>query len=53
LEFEHLHLLIFAPADRTVEGDTWGFFRIEKAGTSTTKENPSDHSIEFYLYLEG
>lgn len=51
--FEHLHLFLFAPMDHQMLGGTWGFFRIEKVGMSTQRENSHDLSIEFYLYLEG
>lgn len=51
--FEHIHLLVFAPWNNDAHGKTWGFFRIEKAGTHPANENSCDHSIEFYLYLEG
>lgn len=51
--FEHIHLLVFAPRENASKRKTWGFFRIEKIGTPTANENPHDHSIEFYLYLEG
>ena len=50
---QHTHLLIYIPADRPANGGTWGFFRIEKVGTEAENENPRDHAIEFYLYLEG
>lgn len=53
MKFRHIHLLAFAPADVTSMGETWGFFRIEKVGSSLGRENPFEHSIEFYLYLEG
>jgi len=56
MEFEHIHIRIFTPAKNPSElykGQTWGFFRIEKVGMSTKNGNPHDHSIEFYLYLEG
>ena len=52
-KYHHTHLLIYIPADRTANGGTWGFFRIEKVGTEAENGNPRDHSIEFYLYLEG
>ena len=51
-EFEHIHLIIFAPVDRTSRGETWGFFRIEKVGSSSRRGKSFDHSIELYLYLE-
>ena len=40
-------LLVYSPPGLP-EGQTWGFFRIEKAGDKSR----SRHSIEFYLYLE-
>lgn len=52
-EFEHLHLLVFAPLENNSTGKTWGFFRIDKIGKPTADKKPYDHSIEFYLYLEG
>jgi hypothetical protein len=54
--FEHVHLLVFIPKKKASElnmGQTWGFFRIEKMEISRENGDPSDHSIEFYLYLEG
>jgi hypothetical protein len=50
--FDHIHLLILVPRDHTSRSGTWGFFRIEKIDTETDKINP-DHTVEFYLYLEG
>ena len=43
-----VHLLVYAPPGLP-EGQSWGFFRIEKAWNKSL----SRHSIEFYLYLEG
>lgn len=50
--FEHLHLLVFAPMDLSSRRQSWGFFRIEKVERAPDTANP-DHTIEFYLYLEG
>ena len=47
----YIHLLIFVPAERTSNRQMWGFFRIEKIGDSSVAGNPSNHSIELYLYL--
>jgi hypothetical protein len=51
-ELAHLHLLVFAPAERALEGQSWGFFRIEKIDRGGDNAHP-DHTVEFYLYLEG
>ena len=53
LDLEHSHLLVFLPGTGASKGQTWGFFRIEKFESATQDKNPSDHAIEFYLYLEG
>ena len=52
-EFQHLHFLVHAPRHPASNGQTWGFFQVEKMGTSTENRYPFDHLIELYLYLEG
>jgi hypothetical protein len=49
----HIHLLIYVPANRPLNAQTWGFFRIEKAATSAESEHTRAHVIELYLFLEG
>ena len=44
--FDHIHLSIFAPHEPTSTANTWGFFRIEKI-------DGTDHTVEFYMYVEG
>ena len=56
MEFRQMHLRILIPIKKASElnkGHTWGFFRIEKVGISTKTGDAYDHSIDFYLYLEG
>jgi len=48
----HVHLVIFVQPDRPMHGDTWGFFRIEKIENDEQNPLHSDHTVEFYLYLE-
>ncbi len=50
--FEHIHLHIFVPSKRQSDGQTWGFFRIEKIENSIPEKDIPDHAIELYLYLE-
>jgi hypothetical protein len=50
--FEHLHLIVFVPAEPASQRQSWGFFRIERVGGEGGQLNP-DHTIEFYLYMEG
>jgi hypothetical protein len=47
------HLFIYIPVHQPSNLQTWGFFRIEKVEIAVERENSHDHSIEFYLYLEG
>ncbi len=54
LKFEHIHLIVFVPSNRTQAEQTWNFFRVEKIEeNSTTNQAGADHAIEFYLYGEG
>ncbi|HSL28547.1 MAG TPA: hypothetical protein VK900_05055, partial [Anaerolineales bacterium] len=53
IELQHLHFLMHAPKHSASNGQTWGFFQIEKMGDSVEGGNAHDHTIEFYLYLEG
>jgi hypothetical protein len=52
MEFEHIHLLAFAPPGHKFSGQTWGFFRLEKLEDPAKAQSLPDHSIEFYLYSE-
>ena len=52
-EFRHLHFLVYAPRHSSFNGQTWGFFQIEKMGDSIEVGNAHDDAIEFYLYFEG
>ena len=52
-QFGHLHLLIFVPVEQASKGGTWGFFRIEKVESMEGGGSKPDHTIEFYLYVEG
>lgn len=52
-ECGHLHFLVYAPKQPALNGQTWGFFQIEKMGDYAEEGQPGDHTIEFYLYLEG
>lgn len=53
LKHEHIHLKVFVPEDRASRAQTWGFFRIEKIENGAGNDGPTDHAIEFYLYIEG
>ena len=50
--FKHIHLLAFSSYNGETKRQTWGFFRLEKLEAATDVDSPN-HSIEFYLYLEG
>lgn len=53
LQFKHIHLIVYAPENHTLQSPTWGFFRIEKIEDAVTGEDIPNHAIELYLYLEG
>jgi hypothetical protein len=50
-DFESVSFFIYSPWE-LAQGQTWGFFRIDKIGNSMGNKSSSHHSIEFYLYLE-
>jgi len=52
MAFEHIHLLVFVPADSSSNGQNWGFFRIEKIEGATTDGSVPNHAIDFFLYRE-
>ena len=49
----HIHLAILVQKGHRSPGNTWGFFRIEKIDNAEHKASHPDHTVEFYLYLEG
>lgn len=50
---QRTRFLILIPANRPLDVQTWGFFRIEKVGLAAENENSPNHTIEFYLFPEG
>jgi len=51
-QFNHIHLSLFGPNERTSKGQSWGFFRIEKIDSANQNRPHPDHTVEFYLYRE-
>lgn len=49
----HVHLLIYTPEDNPSNGQSWGFFRVEKKGDWQSGRANMDHAVVFYLYQEG
>lgn len=47
----HMHVLVYMPEDSPSNGQSWGFFRVEKRGDPQSADH--DHAIAFYLYREG
>jgi hypothetical protein len=52
IQTQRTRLLICIPANRPLNVQTWGFFRIEKLELVTENENFSNHIIEIYLFPE-
>jgi hypothetical protein len=50
-DLESVYLFVYAQP-KPPTGQTWGYFRIDKAGIATVNKASSHHSIEFYLYVE-
>ena len=50
--YRSVHLLVLIPAEYASNGQTWGFFRIEKVDVERTNDGFQRYVIEFYLYLE-
>jgi hypothetical protein len=50
---QRTRLLIMIPANRRLNVQTWGHFRIEKVGLTAENENSPNHTIEFYLFPDG
>jgi len=53
VKLEHIHLLVFAPSNRTSRKQIWGFFSVERLEDTKEDATANDHTIEIYLYLEG
>jgi hypothetical protein len=50
---EPMHLLIYTPEDSPSNGQSWGFFRVEKKSDLQSADLNPKHAIAFYLYREG
>ena len=50
---EQVRLLVYMSEESQSNGQSWGFFRVEKKGDPHSSEPNQDHVIAFYLYREG
>lgn len=53
MKIEQIYILLFVQAKRSSEGQSWGFFRVERAINQTKSATALGQTVEFYLYLEG
>jgi len=53
VKLEHIHLLVFAPSNRTSQQQAWGFFSVERLEDKQAGNVGNEHTIEIYLYMEG
>jgi hypothetical protein len=51
-QFDHLEIVVLAPAGQASKGYTWGFFRVERMSTNSEIEGTKGHCVEYYLYLD-
>lgn len=52
-KLDHIHLLVFAPSNRTLKKLIWGFFSVERLKDTEEGTVANNHTIEIYLYKEG
>lgn len=51
-QLEHLEIVVLARADLVSQGQTWGFFRLERASADSQLDGTKGHCVEYYLYLD-
>jgi hypothetical protein len=51
-QLEHLEIVVLAPVDLVSQGQTWGFFRLERASADSQLDGIQGHCVEYYLYLD-
>lgn len=51
-QLEHLEIIVLAPEDLVSQGQTWGFFRVERTSTDSEGDDSLGHSIDYYLYWD-
>ena len=51
-QLEHLEIVVLAPAYLVPQGQTWGFFRLERASADSQCDATKGHCVEYYLYLD-
>ena len=52
VQLGYLEMVVLAPADLAYQGQTWGFFRVERTSPNVNKENSQSLCIDYYLYLD-
>jgi hypothetical protein len=52
-KLDHIHLVVFAPSNRTLKKLIWGFFSVEKIKDTEEDMVVNNHTLEIYLYMEG
>ena len=50
---DHIHLVVFAPSNRTLKKLIWGFFSVERLKDTEESTVANNHTIEIYLYMDG
>ena len=51
-QLAHLEIVVLAPAYLVPQGQTWGFFRLERASADSQLDDTKGHCVEYYLYLD-
>jgi hypothetical protein len=50
---DHTHIIILVMQQYAENGKSWGFFQVDKIEGPKELHHLSDHTVEYYLYVEG
>jgi hypothetical protein len=53
IRYGHIHISVYVPYNANILGKNWGFFHIKRIGSHADKITKFEHSMDFYLYVEG
>lgn len=49
----HVHISVYVPYDSNLIGKNWGFFHTKRISSHADENTNFEHSLDFYLYVEG
>ena len=51
-QFEYLEIAVLVPTGQASNGQSWGFFRLQRVTADSQIESARVHCVEYYLYLD-